>query len=189
MLAVFKQRHHHDLRRRPRRKADEPGVVLHLAAFRGAFQELVGGKLSRSRLAANFDIGQPRADAGAAFIDYGVHPVDRHALRSRDSGSIGPADPSYPDRAAVRMVPRTAHGYAADRAGKLYGGHRESALADGDGRRFAGIPFLALGANLPLLRWHEARSFVRKVDAGLFAQAHDVAVEREVVDAVLMPTL
>ena len=63
-------------------------------------------------------------------------------------------------------MPDTADGDAADGARELDRGHGEGALADGDGRRFSGIPFLAIVAEFPLGRRHGAGRFVGQIDAG-----------------------
>ncbi len=85
----------------------------------------------------------------------------------------------------VWLLKNTVRGNAADQASKLQGSGGDGALADGHGDGLAGIPFAVEDPLDPGFGRHKARFFGWKIDAGLMADAHFIAVVSQAVDAEL----
>src|SRR5262249_44750617 len=82
----------------------------------------------------------------------------------------------------VRLMPYATDRETAGGARQLQRRHDECALSDGYRRRFARVPLLPHGAQLPLFRRHQAFLLVGKVDSGGMTEAGEASVIREVVD-------
>ncbi len=103
----------------------------------------------------------------------------------RRDGSRHPAPALVDGAHQVRRDQRTAVGHGRDHRGERHRRDADRALADSDGNGLAGVPLRrALSIETrPLGRRHEARLFVRQVDAGLARQPEHGRVLVDRVDA------
>ena len=83
----------------------------------------------------------------------------------------------------MRLDQSAAAGDGRNHARQLDRRDGDGALANGDGNRFARVPFVVIDALDPFFRGHQARLFAGQINACAHAQAQAGSVVSDLVDA------
>ena len=195
MLAAFEQHTDDNVGIAARRESDKPPVLRKI--FVGGMLGASGQRnnLRRSRLPRDVNPRNVRRGSRALWQQHPSHSVgdevppvhlDRDAFYFRvmiDFQVVLGKSDGVND---MRHHHAAVHRDGGDSPHQLYrrGGHRP--LSDAHRNGFAGKPLLLEVADLPLLRRHDARGLIRKINPGLLPQPERSRVLGDAVNAQLL---